>query len=88
MSICTIIKLRLRNLARSSLIVKVIILMAIFLPSFHFGIILDKEEWNSVLERLKSKNHSIASEVKFLEGKVGEHQSFFVKDPNQLHCGI
>lgn len=52
------------------------------LPSFHFGIILEKEEWNSVLTRLKSKNHEIASEVKFLESKTGEHQSFFVKDPN------
>ena len=52
------------------------------LPSFHFGIILEKEEWNSVLERLNSKNHKIASEVTFLESKVGEHQSFFVKDPN------
>lgn len=53
------------------------------LPSFHFGIILGKDEWNSVLERLKSKNYKIASEVKFLESKVGEHQSFFVKDPNE-----
>jgi hypothetical protein len=52
------------------------------LPSFHFGIILEKEEWHSVLERLKSKKHQITSEVKFLESKVGEHNSFFVKDPN------
>lgn len=52
------------------------------LPSFHFGIILEREEWHSVLERLKSKRHHIASEVKFLESKVGEHNSFFVKDPN------
>lgn len=52
------------------------------LPSFHFGIILDRNEWNSVLERLKSKKYKIVSEVKFLESKVGEHQSFFVKDPN------
>ncbi|MGJ8590969.1 MAG: VOC family protein [Aquaticitalea sp.] len=52
------------------------------LPSFHFGMILEKEEWNSVLDRLKSKNTNIVSEVKFLESKIGEHQSFFVKDPN------
>lgn len=52
------------------------------LPSFHFGIILGQEEWNSVKEQLKSKKHKIASEVKFLESKVGEHKSFFVKDPN------
>lgn len=52
------------------------------LPSFHFGIILDTTDWNTVLERLKTKKHHIASEVNFLEGKTGEHQSFFVKDPN------
>ena len=52
------------------------------LPSFHFGVILQKEEWNKVRERLESKNIPIASEVKFLENKTGEHQSFFVKDPN------
>lgn len=52
------------------------------LPSFHFGVILNKAEWESVLEQLKSKQQNIVSEVKFLEGKTGEHQSFFVKDPN------
>lgn len=52
------------------------------LPSFHFGIILDTKEWNAVLDRLKAKNFNLVSEVKFLEGKTGEHQSFFVKDPN------
>ena len=52
------------------------------LPSFHFGIILEKDEWNKVLERFKSKNQKLVSEVRFLENKVGEHQSFFVKDPN------
>lgn len=52
------------------------------LPSFHFGIILDKTEWNEVLEKLKSKNCPIISKVTFLENKAGEHQSFFIKDPN------
>ncbi len=52
------------------------------LPSFHFGIILEKTEWQTVMDRLKSKKYNIVSEVKFLENKVGEHQSFFVKDPN------
>ena len=54
------------------------------LPSFHFGIILERKEWDEMLERLKSKNYPIVSEVKFLENKVGEHQSFFVKDPNDF----
>lgn len=52
------------------------------LPSFHFGVILDKAEWEKVRERLTSKNISIVSQVKFLENKTGEHESFFVKDPN------
>lgn len=54
------------------------------LPSFHFGIILNKTEWEEVLKRLKSKKYPIVSEVKFLENKTGEHQSFFVKDPNDF----
>ncbi len=52
------------------------------LPSFHFGLILDQKEWTSILEGVKSKKYPITSEVRFLESKVGEHQSFFVKDPN------
>ena len=52
------------------------------LPSFHFGVILKKEEWNKVRDRLESKGIPIVSQVKFLENKPGEHQSFFVKDPN------
>ncbi|HXJ97930.1 MAG TPA: hypothetical protein VNJ50_03720 [Gelidibacter sp.] len=52
------------------------------LPSFHFGVILDKAEWENVRQRLISKNVPIVSQVKFLENKTGEHESFFVKDPN------
>lgn len=52
------------------------------LPSFHFGIILEKAKWDEVYNRIKSKKCSIISEVKFLEHKKGEHQSFFIKDPN------
>lgn len=52
------------------------------LPSFHFGIILEKTEWEQVYNRLISKKYDIVSEVKFLENKTGEHQSFFIKDPN------
>ncbi len=52
------------------------------LPSFHFGVVLQKEEWHKVRERLESKNIEIVSQVKFLENKTGEHESLFVKDPN------
>ena len=54
------------------------------LPSFHFGMILNRTDWKTVLDRLNSKNYAIGSEVKFLENKVGEHNSFFVKDPNDF----
>lgn len=53
------------------------------LPSFHFGVILNDEEWNKILNVLKSKGVEIVSEVNFLKGKAGEHHSFFVKDPNE-----
>ena len=33
---------------------------------------------------MKSKKIEITSQVKFLENKVGEHQSFFIKDPNDF----
>lgn len=52
------------------------------LPSFHFGVILNNEDWNNVLQRLESNNILVVSQVKFLQNKIGEHQSFFVKDPN------
>jgi extradiol dioxygenase family protein len=52
------------------------------LPSFHFGVILDDQEWKKILNLLKSRNVEIVSEVNFLKDKTGEHHSFFVKDPN------
>ena len=52
------------------------------IPSFHFGIILDAAIWKQILERLKSKQVKLAVEATFLTDKVGEHSSFFVKDPN------
>ncbi len=53
------------------------------LPSFHLGVILQKDNWDKMFEELNSKNVPITSNVKFLENKIGEHQSFFVKDPNE-----
>ena len=52
------------------------------LPSFHFGVILEREEWKRILNLLKANEIEIVSEVVFLMDKTGEHQSFFVKDPN------
>ena len=52
------------------------------LPSFHFGIILEQQKWKTLLNTLKFRNVPIQSEVDFLIEKVGEHHSFFLKDPN------
>lgn len=52
------------------------------LPSFHFGIILDKMEWEKKLALAKSNNIELQAEIEFLQGKSGQHKSFFVKDPN------
>ena len=52
------------------------------LPAFHFGVIMEKETWQTVLDRLKSKQASLLAESVFLKEKTGEHHSFFIKDPN------
>lgn len=53
------------------------------LPSFHFGIILDFKTWESIHSKLKSQNLELVTESTFLKDKVGEHTSFFIKDPNE-----
>ncbi|ULC60134.1 bleomycin resistance protein [Flaviramulus sp. BrNp1-15] len=52
------------------------------LPSFHFGIILDLKTWETIHAKLKSQNLNLVTESTFLKDKVGEHTSFFIKDPN------
>ncbi|GGG40371.1 VOC family protein [Bizionia arctica] len=52
------------------------------LPSFHFGIIIDEKTWNDIYLKLKKQNLEIVEKTMFLNGKAGEHASFFVKDPN------
>ena len=52
------------------------------LPSFHFGIILNKGDWNKLYASLKDTDVPVTDSIDFLAGKTGEHQSFFVKDPN------
>ncbi|GAA3773835.1 VOC family protein [Corallibacter vietnamensis] len=52
------------------------------LPSFHFGVILNNDQWTQVLQTLKSKHIKSLTEVQFLQDKTGAHASFFVKDPN------
>ena len=52
------------------------------LPSFHFGIILDKHLWEDIYSRLRNKNLELVEQSNFLKDKSGEHNSFFIKDPN------
>ncbi len=52
------------------------------LPSFHFGVIIDVETWGKLYSRLFSMDLEVTTEVTFFENKIGEHLSFFVKDPN------
>jgi len=50
------------------------------LPAFHFGVILEVDEWKRLYEKLKSNVH--IDLTTYLLNENGEHQSFFLKDPN------
>ena len=52
------------------------------LPSFHFGVILDRASWNELFQRLIDSDYEVTTEITFLENKIGEHISFFIVDPN------
>ena len=52
------------------------------LPTFHFGIILNVEEWGRMYSKLNELNLELVTQAIFLKNKSGEHLSFFVKDPN------
>lgn len=52
------------------------------LPSFHFGVIVNQEMWNSIYQKLKTSNLEVVNQTTFLKDKSGEHSSFFIKDPN------
>ncbi len=52
------------------------------LPSFHFGVIVNLDTWNGIYSRLKALDLELVDQTTFLKGDVGEHASFFVKDPN------
>lgn len=52
------------------------------LPSFHYGIILNVEEWGEMYTKLNNLNLELVTQATFLKNNPGEHLSFFVKDPN------
>ncbi len=52
------------------------------LPSFHFGVIVDVDSWNKVYTKLQGFELDLVTESTYLKDQLGEHASFFVKDPN------
>ncbi len=56
----------------------------IVLPSFHFGVIVDRKVWNMLYNKLMASTYEITTEVTFLKDKIGEHISFFITDPNDF----
>lgn len=52
------------------------------LPAFHFGLIVPKQKWDEMYNRLKDGPEEISAAITFLSGKAGQHTSFFITDPN------
>jgi len=52
------------------------------LPSFHFGIVIDVELWGQLYAKLNSTPLKLTPKATYMKEKVGEHLSFFIKDPN------
>ena len=40
------------------------------------------KHWKELYAKLKSLKLKVVTQTTFLEGKPGEHSSFFIKDPN------
>lgn len=52
------------------------------LPSFHLGVIVNESTWNGIYSNLKEHHLDVVNKTTFLQDKLGEHSSFFLKDPN------
>lgn len=55
------------------------------LPTFHFGVIVDKDTWQQLLTKYEGKDYFAIAPINFLKDKKGHHQSFFLEDPNGYH---
>lgn len=55
-------------------------------PVPHFGVVLEREAWDELIEKFKSANVKFIIEpyLRF-EGKTGEQGTFFIEDYNGLH---
>lgn len=52
------------------------------LPLFHIGIVLNHADWKSELAKHRLKNYLAIEPTVYLQNQIGEHDSFFLKDPN------
>lgn len=54
------------------------------LPSFHFGIIIDIDDFGKLYTRLLQLDIGTTVKTTFMKDSIGEHLSFFIKDPNDF----
>lgn len=52
------------------------------LPSFHFGVLVNGQQWEELLVRLQGLSLELPVNSLFLQDRPGAHRSFFVEDPN------
>lgn len=52
------------------------------LPSFHFGVIMNINEFGELYAKLLQLNIGTTIKTRFMRNRIGEHLSFFIKDPN------
>lgn len=52
------------------------------LTSFHLGVIVNLKTWTDLYKKFSEIDCHIVHQKRFLEGKKGEHLSFFVNDPD------
>jgi extradiol dioxygenase family protein len=45
-------------------------------------VIVDTDLWGKLYSKLFQMNLEVTTEATFLKNKIGEHLSFFIKDPN------
>lgn len=55
------------------------------LPSFHFGVVLENDEWEEVYDKINRWSTETIIKKTFFKDKNGEQSSFFVKDPNDYY---
>lgn len=52
------------------------------IPTFHFGVLIDRNTWEELHEKLSKSKVTLTEKRLYLEGAPGEHHSYFLEDPN------